>query len=148
LSAAAVFWTLAPSLGVAEVKPRLTRECCPESESVNLRVATIRPTEFAGAEFGLRFPDRLLYGARKAVWKLCQDRRGGLWGIRFRDSGVSDFKRVMIPFRSLPLVEHDKLSGWYICASGVDAFEPGSFLGVCREGFVRLEPQVALGGKA
>src|SRR4051812_25386031 len=54
----------------------------------------------------------------------------------------------MIPFRSLPLVEHDKLSGWCICASGVDAFEPGSFLGVCREGFVRLEPQVALGGKA
>ena len=37
---------------------------------------------------------------------------------------------------------------WRVCASGVDAFEPGGFFGVCREGFVRLEPQVALGGKA
>lgn len=33
-------------------------------------------------------------------------------------------------------------------ASDVNASEPGSFFGVCREGFVRLEPQVALGGKA
>jgi hypothetical protein len=50
--------------------------------------------------------------------------------------------------QNIPFVEHDKVSDWRVCASGVDAFEPSSFFGVCREGFVRLEPQVAFGGKA